>query len=192
MLSMARGGKAAASLARVSTASTACRAPARGLPQLVRAQLVQCRPRVAAPAGVLRRVTSSVPKSRIEAAEAANATAKYATPLQWAHWAVGGGVLLCFGTVYAANGTQAAQAKAALMSYHSQVGLAVLVGVGARVFYRATTAMPPPIPGALWEKVAAKGAHLALYPLMLAIPLTGVMMGYFGGGGLPFLGLRIP
>ena len=33
---------------------------------------------------------------------------------------------------------------------------------------------------------------MVMYPLMLAMPITGIAMGYFGGSGVPLFGLRIP
>jgi cytochrome b561 len=55
-----------------------------------------------------------------------------------------------------------------------------------------TTKVPKHLPGPAWEKYSAQAVHALMYPLMFSIPATGVLMGYFGGSGIPFFGLRIP
>jgi len=166
-------------------------------------QALRCRARAGGlrappppPQALSRRALSSSKAGKAAAekpAEAAAAASQtYTTGMQWAHWAVGGGILACFGTVYATDAVTAPEAKAALMSYHSQIGLLVLAGVGARIGLRLTSKMPAAIPVPQWQALAGKATHGLMYPLMAAIPLTGVAMGYWGGGGLPFLGLRIP
>jgi hypothetical protein len=67
----------------------------------------------------------------------------------------------------------------------------VLGGISARAYFRTTTKVPPHLPGPAWERLAGKAVHGLMYPMMALIPLTGVAMGYFGGGGIPFLGTRI-
>ena len=152
--------------------------------------LARCR---SAPNIAQRHLTLAKSKATATSTSAVKAAAEtYSTGMQWAHWAVGGGIIACFGTVYAADYVTAAEAKAAMMSYHSQIGLLVLAGVGARVGLRLTSKMPAHLPGPAWQVNAGKAAHAAMYPLMAGIPLLGVAMGYYGGGGLPFLGLRIP
>jgi len=126
-------------------------------------------------------------------ASAVGAVTRYASSLQWVHWATAGGILGCFGLIYAAKYTSSPTVKATLMAWHSQLGLVVLGSAAYRVGLRATTAIPPHLPGPVWEHLASKAVHGAMYPLMLVIPATGVLMAYYGGGGIPMpFGLRLP
>ena len=59
---------------------------------------------------------------------------------------------------------------------HKSTGITVLGLVLLRLLWRAANAAPP-LPDAYprWEKAAAHSAHVALYSLMLALPLSGWM-----------------
>ncbi|MCF4127504.1 cytochrome b/b6 domain-containing protein [Methylobacterium sp. SyP6R] len=62
----------------------------------------------------------------------------------------------------------------ALVSLHRPLGAAILVLALLRLAYRRRHA-PPPLPADLpaWQKRAAHASHVALYGLMLALPLVG-------------------
>lgn len=89
------------------------------------------------------------------------------------HWSV---ALLLVGAV--AAGLLAANADdahvRALVDLHKSFGLTALVLILARVAWRATH-RPPDLPGryARWERRLAHGAHLALYAVIVALPVTG-------------------
>jgi cytochrome b561 len=57
---------------------------------------------------------------------------------------------------------------------HKSIGITVLGLAIVRVLWRATH-RPPPLPAQFpgWERVAAHLAHVALYVLIFALPLTG-------------------
>ena len=59
---------------------------------------------------------------------------------------------------------------------HKSIGITVLGLAIARVLWRFTH-RPPPLPAVFpgWEKTAAHAAHIALYVLIFALPLTGWM-----------------
>jgi cytochrome b561 len=59
---------------------------------------------------------------------------------------------------------------------HKSIGIAVLGLAILRVLWRLTH-RPPPLPHVFpgWEKVAAHAAHIALYVLIFALPLSGWM-----------------
>ena len=44
----------------------------------------------------------------------------------------------------------------------------------------------------LWERALAAASHAAMYGFIIAMPVTGVAMGYYGGKGLPFFFTTIP
>ena len=61
-----------------------------------------------------------------------------------------------------------------LFGWHKTVGIAVLVLVVLRILWHR--ASPPPDPMATvpaWQTRLARGAHLALYLLLVVVPLTG-------------------
>lgn len=61
-----------------------------------------------------------------------------------------------------------------LYGLHKTLGLSALALVILRILWHRLSPPPPPIgPPAAWETRAAKAGHLALYALMLAMPLTG-------------------
>ena len=124
---------------------------------------------------------------------AAQGAETYARSLQWFHWGMAGGILASFGTVYAAESKEMpAGAKAFLMRWHSSIGMLVLGALGGRVFLRLSTKIPAHLAGAWWEVLGARAAHAAMYPMMAVLPLTGIAMSYYGGGGIPFFGVTIP
>lgn len=62
----------------------------------------------------------------------------------------------------------------AMIDAHKSIGITVLGLVLMRLLWRATH-VPPALPDhyRAWEKFAAKAAHIALYLLMLAMPISG-------------------
>jgi hypothetical protein len=87
------------------------------------------RPQQQAQAVQMAGVRSTVSKTTTED------VSQYATPLQWVHWGMAGGVLGCFGLVYAAEKAKP-EVKAALMKWHSQIGMVVLGLFGGRLALR--------------------------------------------------------
>jgi len=68
-------------------------------------------------------------------------------------------------------------AKLQYFSYHKWIGVTILLLVIVRVVWRFTHT-PPPLPRSTprWEVVVSHFTHLALYGLLLAIPLSGWLM----------------
>ena len=64
-----------------------------------------------------------------------------------------------------------------LINNHKSIGITVLALVTIRLLWRLTH-RPPPFHAALrtWEKRLAHGAHIALYLVMFALPLSGWIM----------------
>jgi cytochrome b561 len=64
-----------------------------------------------------------------------------------------------------------------LINNHKSIGVTVLALVIMRLIWRMTH-RPPALPDhhQPWEKRAAHGAHIALYIIMFALPLTGWIM----------------
>ena len=80
--------------------------------------------------------------------------------------------------------------KLRLLSYHKWLGVTVFILVIARLVWRAMH-KPAPLDSAMpqWQRVAAKGAHVLLYVLLFAIPLSGWLMSSAKGFQTVYLGV---
>lgn len=81
-----------------------------------------------------------------------------------------------------------------LVSIHRPLGIAILVLVLLRLGVRLQHGAPP-LPADLprWQKLGAKASHLALYGLMIAMPLVGWAMQSAGGYPIVlFRGVQLP
>ena len=84
--------------------------------------------------------------------------------------------------------------REAMKMWHFMLGLSVLllvlIRIAARVFGGKTPAIMPPI--GRWQAVLAKLAHIALYALMLGLPIAGWLILSLNGKPVPFFGLELP
>jgi cytochrome b561 len=76
------------------------------------------------------------------------------------------------------------------LSIHKALGVLVLALACLKVIWAAV----PPSPAFStslkpWEKIAAKSTHIALYAMMIAIPLTGYAISTSAGDSVSFFGL---
>jgi cytochrome b561 len=83
--------------------------------------------------------------------------------------------------------------REALKSLHFMLGLSVLVLVLVRLVARATGPTPriepqPP----RWQQLLATLMHVALYGLMVGLPLLGWLLLSAKGKPIPFFGLELP
>ena len=116
---------------------------------------------------------------------------KYGTGMQLFHFATGGSILVCVGLVNLAQ-YQKGKKKMNTMFYHKSFGLLAAGLMVPRLLIRLTSKIPSPIPGPVWEVMAAHATHAALYAFMIFMPVSGIVMGYYGGKGLPFFWTSIP
>ena len=83
--------------------------------------------------------------------------------------------------------------REALKTWHFMLGLTVLVLVTLRLVNRLAGASPvvsPPLP--LWQQRLASAIHIALYALMLAMPILGWLLLSAAGKPVPFFGAHLP
>lgn len=83
--------------------------------------------------------------------------------------------------------------RSQIIGMHKAFGVVVLALTVLRLAWRAThaaPALPDSMPG--WEQLAAKLGHLALYGLMLAFPVSGILMSQSGGRDVNVFGLILP
>lgn len=80
--------------------------------------------------------------------------------------------------------------KITLILVHKALGMVALAAVLLRLLWRLANALPALVGGPpRWQQVAAHLAHLLLYALMFALPLSGWLMSSAGGYPVTFFGL---
>jgi cytochrome b561 len=75
---------------------------------------------------------------------------------------------------------------------HKSIGITLLVLIAFRVFWRLTH-QPPALLSSLkaWEKKLAETAHRALYVLMIAMPVSGLIMALYSKYGVKWFGIPV-
>lgn len=110
------------------------------------------------------------------------------------HWTM----LILIGAVYAAMELrelfpQGSDIREGFKSWHFMLGLTVLLLVLARVALRLLASPPPITPKpTVWQMLASRSVHVALYALMIAMPLAGWTILSAKGATIPFYGLALP
>lgn len=74
---------------------------------------------------------------------------------------------------------------------HESLGLVVLLLVFARLSWKLANPTPVGV-GPQWQRLAARAAHVALYVLMIAVPVVGYLMVDAKGYDVAFFGLTAP
>ena len=82
-------------------------------------------------------------------------------------------------------------AQTTALFVHISAGLAVLAMLAARILWRAIDKPLPPEPAAFgpWPDRLAALAHLALYVLLVAVPVVGIVLQFARGEAMPLFGL---
>lgn len=82
--------------------------------------------------------------------------------------------------------------REAFKTWHFMLGLSVFSLVWFRIAARLIWAAPPPAGGPVWRKAVAAATHLALYALMIAMPVAGWLILSAEGEAIPFFGFDLP
>jgi cytochrome b561 len=83
--------------------------------------------------------------------------------------------------------------REAMKALHFMLGLSVLLLVTLRIYARVTSPTPSIIPELTpGQHLAAKIGHLALYGLMIAMPILGWLILSAAAKPIPFFGLELP
>jgi cytochrome b561 len=77
-----------------------------------------------------------------------------------------------------------------LLDWHKACGVLFLVWIIGRIVSRVSTrkSAPPAATGPVWQQRLAHSTHGLLYLLMLAMPITGILMVQLGGHPVNILG----
>jgi cytochrome b561 len=118
---------------------------------------------------------------------------KYHPFLRLLHWVV---ALLLFGLIgVGLYMTEVAKPpfKGELYGLHKSFGMLALFLIALRLLVRQFTRIPPHLDAIPhWQRRAATLVHWLLYPLMLAMPLSGYLMSVTAGYPVQMFGLTIP
>ncbi len=74
------------------------------------------------------------------------------------------------------------------INLHKAFGLSVLCWMIARVFNRLLTKAPTSVVMPEWQKKISKLNHFALYALLIAMPVAGLLMSVYGGRPVDIFG----
>jgi superoxide oxidase len=102
------------------------------------------------------------------------------------HWIIAAGMVGVVGSVKMAQNTDDKQKKGKLMHFHKSLALVVAALIPLRLGLRITSYIPKSLGHSTWEKKAGELSHLALYGMMIGLPVSGITMGWYSGYGLPF------
>ncbi len=107
------------------------------------------------------------------------------------HWLVAVLIVSAFGVgLYMTGIAGFTLTKLKLYSWHKWIGVTVFGLAVLRVLWRLTHAAPPMVPGMPgWQAKAAHGAHMLLYVLMVAVPVTGYLMSQSAGVPVVYFGV---
>ena len=110
------------------------------------------------------------------------------------HWLIGLMILASFGLGLYMGELSLSPFKLRLYSWHKWAGVTIFMLVLIRCLWRITHAAPTlPADIPRWQRIAAEASHLALYALMIAIPLSGWLMSSAKGFQTVYFGvLPIP
>lgn len=129
------------------------------------------------------------PGSVLEAAGGI-AAERYGTPAVLFHWLVAALILAGLPLGLYMVDLPVSPAKLKYYSWHKWIGVTVFLLALARLAWRAGHRPPAPLPGQpRWQVAAAHVAHVLLYVLMIAIPLSGWLFSSASGFPTVYLGL---
>ncbi|WP_019673464.1 cytochrome b [Psychrobacter lutiphocae] len=72
---------------------------------------------------------------------------------------------------------------------HKAFGVSVLAWMVARVIGRLLSTDPAPLPAPTWQKLASSVVHVGLYVLLFAMPISGLLMSWYGGRAVDMFGI---
>lgn len=82
--------------------------------------------------------------------------------------------------------------RAEAFNLHKSAGLVILALMAARILWRARHAPPAWPELAPWKATLSRTVHLALYAVLIALPVTGYLGSVFSGYPMKFFGLALP
>lgn len=117
-------------------------------------------------------------------------TQRYSTFAIILHWTIALGIFICFPLGLYMADLKLSPTKLQLISYHKWLGVTIFGLLVIRILWRLTHT-PPSLPGQMpkWQVAAAHLTHMALYLLMIAIPVSGWLMSSAKGFTTVYFGI---
>lgn len=111
-----------------------------------------------------------------------NQATKYSGLAMTLHWLVAIAVIVTWRIAETAEQAPDREARSEIMGNHFALGVVIFALVATRFIWRQMNPPPPQMLNhAGWEKVLAKTTHLAMYALLLVMPLAGwIAMSLYG------------
>lgn len=115
---------------------------------------------------------------------------RYSGPAVALHWLVALLIFVAFPLGVYMHELPLSPDRLRLYSYHKWIGISVLLLVGLRIVWRLTHT-PPALPDSVvrWQRSASAVVHVALYVLIVAVPLSGWLMSSAKGFQTVWFGL---
>ena len=123
-----------------------------------------------------------------------NTTARYGTLPIGLHWLMLLLLIAVYGTIELRElFEKGSDPREALKTWHFMLGMLVFLLVWLRIAARfsGTTPAISPEPAA-WQLLSARLLHLALYALMIFMPISGWLLLSASGKVIPFFGVELP
>lgn len=120
---------------------------------------------------------------------------RYGTVPQLLHWLTVLLVIVAWTLGTFGDDLPKGAARATGLFVHISAGLLILAGLITRLTWRVADPPPPPQPNEFgrwlgtFADPAARLAHYALYTLLIAVPVTGIIAQFAHGDPLPLLGI---
>jgi cytochrome b561 len=106
------------------------------------------------------------------------------------HWLIAALILAMAWIGLTMGGMPNGPDKIATYALHKSIGLSILALAALRLGWRLYAGAPAPVAGTpRWQERIANATHVALYVLLLALPLTGWLLNSAAGFPLQWFGL---
>lgn len=114
---------------------------------------------------------------------------RYDLTAQALHWATAIAIVAAFILIQVVEGMPKGEERTAVMALHKSFGVLAFALVVVRAAWRHVSRppVPPAMPG--WMETASRYTHVALYALMVLVPLVGMVMSWSGGRPITVFGL---
>jgi cytochrome b561 len=119
-----------------------------------------------------------------------NTSHGYGAVAKFLHWGIVVLIIAQYVLAEAAEDLADGPDKFATIGNHKSIGMLILLLALARIGWKlANRGLPPPVPMARPQQIAAAAAHGILYLLLLVLPFSGWMMSTAAGHPTAFFGL---
>jgi cytochrome b561 len=121
-----------------------------------------------------------------------NTEARYGALAQVLHWTIFLLIALQFATAELVDAfPRESSGRGVVVSLHESLGLATLAVVLVRLAWMLANRVPAGL-GPAWQQWLARAGHLALYALMIAVPLAGYVLAAARGHDPSLFGFDLP